>query len=122
MITRRNEAKTLVRDVSCGFKCKSNSSACNSNQKWNNEKCQREYKKYWTCKKGYSWNPSACIFENRKYLKGLVDTSVIVCDDIINATDSVSTNVANTVPTNMKNSMSTCQQYCVKIFHNKIEI
>ena len=35
------------------------------------------------------------------------DTSVIVCDGIINATDSVSTNVTNAIPANMTNTMST---------------
>ena len=37
----------------------------------------------------------------------IADTSVIVCDEIINATDSLSKNVTNTVPTNMANAIST---------------
>ena len=56
--------------------------------------------------KNYSWNPSTCICENGKSLKSIVDTSVIVCDEIINATDSVSTNVINTIPTNITNTIS----------------
>ena len=32
-----------------------------------NAKC----KKYRTCKKEYSWNPSTCICENGKYLKSI---------------------------------------------------
>ena len=31
-------------------------------------------------KKDCSWNPSACICENSKYLKSIADTSVIMCD------------------------------------------
>ena len=31
-------------------------------------------------KKYYSWNPSTFIYENGQYLKGVADTSVIVCD------------------------------------------
>ena len=45
--------------------------------------------------KSYSWNPSTCIWENRKYLNHIADNSKIVCDEIINATDSVSANFDN---------------------------
>ena len=68
MITNRNEAKTLVKQISCNFKCKFNSSTYNSNQKWNNVTCQSECKNYRTYKKDYySWNPKRCICENGKY-------------------------------------------------------
>ena len=50
--------------------------------------------------------PSTCIYENDIYLKRIADTSVIVCDETINATDSASTNLTNTFPTNMKKSIS----------------
>ena len=51
-------------------------------------------------KKNYSLNPSTCICENNAYFKSIVDNSVIVCDEIINVTDSVSTNVMSTVSIN----------------------
>ena len=35
MITRINEAKTLMKHISCDCKCKFNSTTCNSNKKWN---------------------------------------------------------------------------------------
>ena len=38
-----------------------------------------------------------------KYLGSIIDDSVITCDEIIKATDSVSTNVASTVSTNFYN-------------------
>ena len=38
MIARRKEAKMLIKHISCVCKCKSNSSTCTSNQKWNNDK------------------------------------------------------------------------------------
>ena len=38
-----------------------------------------------------------------KYLGSIIDDSVITYDEIINATDSVSTNVASTVSTNFYN-------------------
>ena len=67
-ITRINKSKTLVKHISCGFKCKFNSTTCNSNQQWNNDTCQCECKKYGTCKKGYSWDPSTCICENIRHI------------------------------------------------------
>ena len=35
MITNKNEAKTMTEHISCDCKCKSNSTTCNSKQKWN---------------------------------------------------------------------------------------
>ena len=54
MITSRNKAKTLVKQISCDCKWKFNSTTCNSNQIWNNETSQCECKNYRTCKKDYS--------------------------------------------------------------------
>ena len=51
LITNWNEAKRLINHISCYCKCKFYSTICNSNQKWNNDKGQREFKKYRTCKK-----------------------------------------------------------------------
>ena len=63
MITKMNESKTLVKHISCDCKYKFNSVTCNSNQKLNNDKCQ-------------------CICQNGKYLKSVVDNSVIACDKL----------------------------------------
>ena len=54
MSTNKNEAKTMARHISCDCKSKFNSTACNSNQKWNNRTCQCECKNYCKCKKDYS--------------------------------------------------------------------
>ena len=54
---------------------------------------QCDCKKYSTCKEDYSWNPRQCICEKVKYLKSTVDNSVNLCEEIINTTVSVSTNV-----------------------------
>ena len=61
----------------------SNSSS-NLNKKWNNKTCQCECKNYRTCTKDYSGNSSTCICEYGKYWKNIDDTSVILCDEIIN--------------------------------------
>ena len=95
----------MIKHISCDCKCKFDSTTCNFNQKSNNKTCQRELN-YCTSKNDYSWNPSMCICENGKYLKHIADTSVIVHDEIINATDSVSANVTNTTPTNKTSTIS----------------
>ena len=96
MIANKNEAKAMTKHI-VNVKCKFSSTTCHSNQKWNNETCQRECKNYQTCKKDYSWTPSACTCENRKYLKSIADTSVIACDEIISVMDIVATKMPNTI-------------------------
>ena len=54
MIKNKNEAKMLKKRISYDFKCKFNSRAYNSNQKWNNKTCQYECKNYSQCKRDYS--------------------------------------------------------------------
>ena len=39
MITGINLSKTLTKPISCEYKCKFDGRKCNSNQKWNNDKC-----------------------------------------------------------------------------------
>ena len=41
----------MTKHISCDYKWKFNSTICNTNQKWNNETCQCECKKYQICKK-----------------------------------------------------------------------
>ena len=88
MITVINESKTLIKHISCKCEHKFDSRKCNSNRRWNNEKC--EYKTYQTYKKDHSQNPSPCICENGTYLKRVADYSKIACGENINVT--VSTN------------------------------
>ena len=80
----------MIIHISCGCKCKFNSTTCNSVRNWNNETCQCESKKYRTCKKNYSWNPSTCICEKSKHLKHIVDNSVIAFHETIYVIDIVS--------------------------------
>ena len=46
MITVMNELKTLTKHASCECKCKLDGTKCNSNQRWNNDKCRCECKKH----------------------------------------------------------------------------
>ena len=92
--------------ISCDCKCKFNSSACNSKQKWNNKTCQCECKNYHKCQKDHSWNPSKCICENSKYLESVTDTSVNECDEIVIVIDNLSTKKTNTIATNVTSTTS----------------
>ena len=66
-------------------------------------------KNYQTCKKGYSWNTSICVSENGRYLKSVADDSLITCDEIMNGTGSVSTNVTSTVLKKFHNKKVRCK-------------
>ena len=52
------------------------------------------------CSKGSSWNPRKCICENGKYLKSIVDESVIMCNEIINTTNYIPKNATSSVSIN----------------------
>ena len=70
---------------------------CNSKQRWNNKACQWECKNYCKCKNDCSWNPSTCICENSKYLKGIAYNAVTECDEIF--LDTIATKKTNTIAT-----------------------
>ena len=65
---------------------------------------------YRTCRKDYSQKPSLCIFKYCKYLRSIVDYSVIVCDKIRDkirdVRGSVSAYVTSTISTNVKRTAS----------------
>ena len=49
MVTGINESKTLTKHMSWECKCRFDGAKCNSNQWWNNYKCQCECKKHHIC-------------------------------------------------------------------------
>ena len=53
MIARINESKTLTKHILCKCKFRFGGRKYNSNQWWNNNKCQCECKKYHICEKDY---------------------------------------------------------------------
>ena len=71
MITGINESKTLTKHISREWTCKFDERKCNSNQKWNNDKCWCECKKHNSCEKCYIWNLATCKCENGKYLASI---------------------------------------------------
>ena len=51
MITGINVLKIITKHVSCKSECKFDGRKCNSNKKWNNDKCQCECKNIICAKK-----------------------------------------------------------------------
>ena len=64
------------------------------------------------CQRSYIWNPATCSCKNGNYLGSIIDDSVITCDEIINAADSVLTNVISTVSKNFYNKKVRYKMYC----------
>ena len=86
MVTGKNESKILTKVISSGCKYKLDRKKCNSNQKWNNDKCQCECEKHNICEKGYVCNIATCSSENGKYLASTIDNLVSTCDEIMEET------------------------------------
>ena len=108
-ITRINEYKTSAKYISWKSKYKFDGRKYTSNQMWNNNKCQYEWKtprKHHACKKYYSWNPSTCTSENGKYLENIADDSIITCDEIIYA---VRSEARKTMPINFSDKKVACK-------------
>ena len=95
MTTGISESKTLTKHISCECKCKFDENKCNSDLWWDINKCWCECKNN-ICEKVYVWNPATCNCENRKYLSSIMDDSVIICDEVIEACDEE----IKTIPTN----------------------
>ena len=108
MIARINEAGTLTEHTLCKCKWKFDSKTCNWNHTCRIGKYQRECKKYRTIKK----KDSTCICKNRSYLESVGDDLV---DEFISAMNSVSTNVKNTLPTNVTNTTSAISNINVNV-------
>ena len=89
MRTNKNEAKTMVKHISCDCKCRFNSPTCNSNQKWNMINANVSVKII-VCAK----NTNTCICENSKHLKHIVGDLEMLCDEVTYVTDIVSTNAS----------------------------
>ena len=111
MITGINEWKIITKLIPYECKRKFDGRKYNSDQWWNNKKCQCEYKKVHVCEKDYLWNPTACSCENEKYLANIMDNSAITCDEIIEPYDEES----KTIPTNFNEKRETCKMHIFNI-------
>ena len=125
IVTRINESKALAKHISCECKCESDGRKCNSNQNWNNDKCQYECKnrrKHYACEKDYIWNLSTCTCKNDKYLGSMIVDSVVICDEVIELTKAVPTKTFPTKAINTKTfSIKTLTNFDRKKVAYKIE-
>ena len=73
--------------MSCECKCKFYGRKCSSNQKCKN------LKEHHMCKIDYIWIPATCSCENNKYLRSMIDDSMIKFDELIETTKTAPTNL-----------------------------
>ena len=114
MITVINQSRTLTKHISFKSECKFDSKICNSNQKWNNDKCWCECKnpkEHYMRKKIYFWNLATCSCENGKCARSITD-SVVICDEIIDATKTVPT---KTIPTKTASTKCTLKTVYISL-------
>ena len=96
MIIGINKSRTLIKHVSCKCKCKmvENVIYTKIGLTIRVSVGVKIYKNI-VYDKGYFWNPVACNSENGKYARSIIGDSVVISDEIIDATNSTST---KTVP------------------------
>ena len=92
MIARVNKPKMLTKHI-CKCECKFDGRKCNSNQKWNNDKCRCGVKirKIIVYGKNCIWNPATCNCKYGKYVGSIIVNSAVICDEIIKETKANST-------------------------------
>ena len=107
--------QVINKHVTCECKCKFDGITCKSNLKWNNDKCRSECKnpKEHVCKKDYALYPATCTWVNDKYSGSIIDSSLIICDKVIEETKTVS----KTVPQQELFWQKALQQ---KVFQQKV--
>ena len=59
-------------------------------------------------KRKYIWNPSTCACENNIYLKSIVDSLVITCDEIIDGAAKSYDNVLDIVSIKLNDKKAAC--------------
>ena len=99
MITEMNEWKTVTKHISRECIYKFDDRKCNSNQKWNNDKCWCEcknQKEHRVCEKDYNWNFATFQCDNVKYLASVINDSVIKYHEIMGETKAMP---SKTIPT-----------------------
>ena len=72
-------------------------------------KCKFDGKKHHICEKDYIWNPSTFNFKNGIYLASIIDASLIMCDEIIDANAKLNNKETKIAPTNFNEINVTCK-------------
>ena len=81
-------------------------------------------KKHHICEKDYIWNPATCSCKNGKYLASIIDNSVIMCDEIIDAEGKSYNEETKTFTTNFNEKEATfkTQNFCILLVFLLISI
>ena len=110
LTSRTNETRQIKWHETCKCECRLDASVCNNKQRSNNDKCQCECKELidrGICNKGYIWNPGNCKcecdkncdvseyldYENGKCRKRLIDKLIKECNENIEQTNLIKTNL-----------------------------
>ena len=93
MITGIYESNTLTKHTSCECECKFGGRKCNSDQWWINSKCRCKCKNIKYAKNIIFGILLLKSSKNKKYLASIIDDSVITCDEIIEETKTIPTNL-----------------------------
>lgn len=82
IITGINESKRLKKHTWCKYKFNFDST------KWSVKKCE--------CEENHIGNPATCRCKNGKYVRSIIDHSVVICGEIIQETKAVPTKAVTT--------------------------
>ena len=113
---RNKVIETLTKFTSCKCKCRSDGQKCNSDQWWNNNKCWCECKKRHACKKDYACILLHVVANMENYLETIIDNSLIMCDEIIDAETKLNDKETKVIPTNFNEKSITCKIW-IAIFY-----
>ena len=88
MIKITNESKLLTKHIAwwCDVCVNLMVKKCNSNQNWNSKGVQKKKTyMYYSCKKTSYLESNTSTCKNGKYLENVIDSSVVISDEIIEA-------------------------------------
>ena len=82
-MSRTNETRHIKWHDRCKYICRLDATVCSNKQRWNNDKCQCEFKELidkGVCDKWYAWNPGNCESEcDKTCKKTIIGVSGAVC-------------------------------------------
>ena len=86
MIKITNESKLLTKHIDGDARVNLMVKKCNSNQNWNSKGVQKKKTyMYYSCKKTSYLESNTSTCKNGKYLENVIDSSVVISDEIIEA-------------------------------------
>ena len=102
MIANKGESKAMTEHISCDYKCKFNSTTCDSIKNGIIKHVNVNVKAIISVKKVIV----GILAQNSKYLKSVADTSVTECDEIVIVMNNLSIKKTHTITTNVRSTAS----------------